>query len=77
MTAAILAEAPPHVHDDLGGLNGVDRNASFLKIVKKLSAGGAEMFNRMLRIASFLEMLMKAFQYLIPLRLGRCHGCSS
>jgi hypothetical protein len=61
MAAAVLAEAPPHVHDDLGGLNGIDRNASFPKIVKKLSTGSAEMFNRMLRIASFLEMSTKAF----------------
>jgi hypothetical protein len=59
MAAAVLAEAPPHVHHDLRGLNRFQRNTAFMKVIEKLPTGGAEMFDRMLRVAGTLEILTK------------------
>jgi hypothetical protein len=48
MAAAVLAQAPPHVDHDLGGLNGFYRNAAISKVIKKLPAAGSEMFDGMI-----------------------------
>ena len=59
MRSAVLAKTPPHVHHNLGGLNRFHGNTAFLKVIEKLPTGGAEMFDRMLRVAGALEILTK------------------
>jgi hypothetical protein len=77
MAAAVLTEAPPHVHHNLHGLNRFDRDTAFTKVIAKLPTGGAEMLDRMHRVAGALEILTK-FVYLLRVSsLDMDHGCNS